>query len=170
MDLDVVSHQLDLLPWLFNSRIEKIRIVEDYSLSRHSQDIRFVLSLSNGVLCECIARHGNDYTEHLGVRTASSYYLAHPTGLIAIRPRAGLNIHRLAAARNWMDRKLIRLGMREDEMAASYQRQLDEFAAYSAGAGAGNLATANDAIRVHAALEALNEANTHSGVWVSLRE
>ena len=170
VDLDVVSHQLDLLPWLYDSRIDKIRIVEDYSVSRHSQNIRFELSLSNGMLCECIARHGNDYTEHLGVRTATRHYLAHPTGLIAIRPRDGLNIYKLAAARNWMDRKFIRLGLREDEMGASYQRQLEEFAAYVTGAGAGDLATANDAIRVHAALEALAEARASPGVWTGLRD
>ena len=168
--LDVTAHQFDLIPWLFQAGIERLRVTGENDANGAGHEIGFELELSNGVVCECIARHGIAYTELLEVRTDARLYLAHPTGLIAIEQPVRRLAHRLAAVRNWIDRKLIRLGLLEDELAASYHSQLEGFASYLIDGAAGEIARGEDAVRVHAALEALSHARNEIGEWARIPE
>jgi predicted dehydrogenase len=79
---DVVSHQANLLSWLFKSRIEKVRVVSSRETvhPRIIFEIEFVLG--SGLKIRCIAGHADKYCERITARFQHRLLIAEPASLM----------------------------------------------------------------------------------------
>ena len=164
---DVAAHQLDLMPWLFGGTVDQVKTLSLSDDSPGSQKLEFALRLTSGIEASCNASHRKDYRETLEFVGPGQRALAFPTGILISRRLGPRSLQRIAAMRNWIERKLIRLGLRADDLSESYARQLDSFGAaigggdsFEPGVDAGNLP------QLHASLKALKQSMRSPGGWV----
>lgn len=165
---DVLSHQLDLVGWLFGAA-DEVRAQQSAGA-----DGPVLAGLRIGQLeIHCAAAHGA-YAERLTVELADGRVLEATgqrlrvtgAGRPAWRRRRALLLDRLALARD-------RLSRRPNATRASFGRQLADFAARASGApaiGAPAIgATAEEGMAGLRALAACRESVREGGRWISVR-
>jgi predicted dehydrogenase len=130
---DAASHQLDLIGWLRDSPVAEIQVGSYDRFSDASEEVCYLATLADGTSAECLARHGVGYLEFLQASTPERILLAFSTGLIDGPWREPRTCRRVAGRRAWIDRKLIRTGVRRDPMWVSFARQWAAFADIVAG-------------------------------------
>jgi predicted dehydrogenase len=166
---DVAVHQIDLLPWLAGGVVEAIKTIGLMESSPGLQELEYALRLTTGVEAGCVAGHRTDYRETLEVTWPGWRAQAFPTGILISRRVGHRLLQRMAGVRNWTDRKLIRLGLRTDDLSESYRRQLSAFSAAIRGETASESgADAQSLLHLHACLEALKQSMHVPGVWVNV--
>jgi len=126
--LDVASHQLDLLPWLFESDLARISVQAWDDRSGAEGTIDYRVELVTGAEIRCLAAHRPGYTERLQIHSRAGSCLAQPTGVLIAGRDTFPSIERRARIDQWLKRKLVRLGMASDLLAASYALQWEAFA------------------------------------------
>ena len=163
---DVVSHQVDLLSWLFQAECVAV-----HATRPEFSTVRYELELSNGVTVQGLARHAAPYREQLIVGTTKRLFVADPYGLVrrprwaqslptipmALRPGAILH---LAAS------KLLR---RPNVTAKCFVRQLDDFGARVQGRDSVG-ADGQSALACHRALQAIDASCKRGGVKMRIHE
>ena len=161
---DVASHQLDLLPWLWSRAITRLR-----TRTYGARGIEYELEFVGGVKAQCAASHSDRYSEILDVLLKSQHLYVHPTGLVEGGKLTSRVLRKHARIRNWIDRKLIRLGILSDELTGSYGDQWDAFWAAIHGQSASAMgATADSLLAVHAAMDAILRSRDAGGRWITV--
>lgn len=165
---DVAVHQLDLIPWLAGKAIQTLR-VESIEGTAGAGSAQFSLLLEGQLLARCQAAHAEIYREDLEVDAPKGRWIAHPSGLLRSN-RLGLRtLRRVAAAQYWVQRKLMRLGLMADPLAASYGLQLESFARQIRGSESGSdMAYSEAPVPVYAALQALIQGARSPGEWIAV--
>ena len=155
---DVVSHQLDLVIWLFGRPVEEMEVGEDSDPSLGPFEVRG--RLAGGVTFSSIASYASEYVERLSVSLDGLRVVSHHTGLLRSSWLRADALNSVAQLQDWAARKLVRLGWRADELMLSYIQQLKDF---RRSIGDPNYtssgAAAPDLVQVHALLETLREAS-----------
>jgi predicted dehydrogenase len=163
---DVAVHQLDLIAWITGRAVQSVK-VEAMQGEAGTAECSFAQRLSGGLEAHCQAAHSPAHQETLEVHCQGVKWLAHPSGLL----RSGWLGHRsmgmLGAVQHWTNRKLMRLGLKADSLAASYRLQLSAFArAIRSGI---NQDGGVQPLPVHAALAALVQASRAPGSWIHVQ-
>jgi predicted dehydrogenase len=161
---DVVSHQVDLLCWLFDGPPDAVRASNGTPTGALRSELRF-----GELTARCSAAHG-PYAEHLTVALADGRLLeasgsrmgTTDAAFPAWRRGRALLLDRVALAR-------ARLGRGPSITQESFARQLEDFArAVRGGAAVG--ASADDGVRVLRVLEACRESARDGGGWCEVRD
>jgi predicted dehydrogenase len=168
---DLVSHQLDLLPWLLDLKMHEVRAMRVAADQSEAQHVNCEVRFNDGLVARCEAIHGRPYSEDVEVLLEDRTYVARwRRGLEISRTRTGRprlleQVHDLgrSLARRW--------GSTRNPMAESFARQLTAFAAavrepqnpYSG-------ADARSGARTVGAIEACRESLRHGGTWIALRQ
>ena len=161
---DVVSHQVDLLCWLFGGSPDAVRATNGAPSGRLRTELRF-----GKLTAVCTAGHG-PYAERLTVALADGQLLEATGSRMGTtggwfpgwaRQRA-LLLDRVALAR-------ARLGRGPSVTQESFARQLADFA-HSVRGGAALGASADDGLRVLRVLEACRESERAGGSWRALTD
>lgn len=126
--LDVASHQLDLLPWLFESDVAGLTVDSWNDRPGAEGAIEYRIRLAMGVEIRCLASHRPGYTEQLVVHSRAASCLAQPTGMLIAGSDIFPSIEQRGRIDRWLKRKLIRLRMARDLLAGSYALQWEAFA------------------------------------------
>jgi predicted dehydrogenase len=80
---DVLSHQSDLLAWMLDASIERVRARS--SLKKGTKVIEVDMVFANRFEATCFAGHGPTYMEIMVLEAEPNYYMAHPTGILSLR-------------------------------------------------------------------------------------
>jgi predicted dehydrogenase len=160
---DVVSHQVDLLCWLFSGGPDAVRATNGGAAGALRAELRF-----GELIAACDAAHG-PYAERLTFALANGRLLeatgsrmsATSVGLPGWRRQRALWLDRVALAR-------ARLGRGPSVTQESFARQLEDFARSVQG-GAAVGASADDGLRVLRVLEACRESARDGGEWRDVR-
>ncbi len=157
---DVLSHQADLLAWLFGAAPKAVRTEVDRSGAVRAE-LRF-----DGLTARCVSSHGT-YTERLTIvlsdgrafeATGSRIGTSTPSR-DSWRRRRGMVLDRLALARDKL------LG-RPSVSRTSFELQLRDFSAAVRGEPAVG-ATAEDGHRVLGVLDACRRSSRQGGEWIA---
>jgi predicted dehydrogenase len=157
---DVLSHQVDLLAWLFGTGPELVRAEVDRGGAVRAE-LRF-----GGHTARCISSHGT-YTERLAIglsdgralEATGSRFGASALSSTSWRRGRGMVLDRLALVRD----KLLR---RPNVSRTSFELQLRDFSAAVRGEPAVG-ATAEDGLRVLGVLDACRRSSGQGGEWIA---
>jgi predicted dehydrogenase len=165
---DVAVHQLDLIPWLTGRAIQSVK-VGLITGGAGAGSAQFTLLLDGGLQAVCLARHSDNPQDTVAIDAGTGRWLAHASGLLRSRRLSQGTLRRAAAAQHWVHRKLIRLGLKADQLATSYRRQLEAFAEEIRGqAEQPGWVSLAGPVPVHAALQALMLGTRSPGVWIEV--
>ena len=82
---DVVSHQADLLAWLFDTEIQKVRA--NRLKERDPRWIELEMVFANGFTATCVAGHAANYEEKMVIQVGPQTFVLHPTGILQLQGR-----------------------------------------------------------------------------------
>jgi predicted dehydrogenase len=163
---DVASHQLDLLAWMFSAPVTDLRVRTWIQDGPAMERLTYEVHLGSGAKIRCLAEHGQDYRESLTLEDASRSLVSSPTGVLSTSKASLAALERWSGLRYWIDRKLMRMGMRVDPMHLAYSNQLQGFGTAICGGLTFITGSGVDAgIATHRAMEALIDSRDSSGAW-----
>ena len=163
---DVVSHQLDLLAWMFTSPVIAVRARAWDQTRPVAERLTFDIRLESDIVIHCHAEHGTSYRESLTFEDANRSLLTFPTGVLTTGKAKMKALKRLSRPRYWFDRKLIRMGLRVDPSQLAYRDQLEGFAAAIRGKRLSTRGTSvPEGIATHRAMDALVDGWGLPGEW-----
>lgn len=166
---DIMSHQLDLLPWLLNLDIQEISS-ESASVDGGGQRVRCSVRFADGLVAQCDARHADRYLETVEIQLADRTLVAHwRQGVDETWHESGLlkSLARLAGVAR-SARQAVR---RSSPMAYSFAKQLAAFAAVVRGhkpllMGADAVSGLRNVLAIHACRQSLES----EGRWIRVLE
>jgi predicted dehydrogenase len=165
---NIVSHQMDLLPWMCGRKALKLRVNSWTSNGSNLETINYEVKFDGEWVANCIARHGEAYREFVSIEMSDQRQLVYPTGLLTSRRGGWRSLYYLAGMRNWTERKLIRAGLFQDELAASYHGQLEAFGRAIRAVDTEMWACdAAGSVLTHKSMRALVRARNSAGLWHS---
>lgn len=149
--LDLAPHVLDALCWLQPAQLEGVRLTSAQT-GPAGANLGFDVHFHGGGVVDCWIEHGSGYEERLLLNRHGGGALLYPSGhLTGWSARSGV-----LPFVTWLDRKLIRLGLKPDVMFASFGEQWRAFAAELRGPHqATNLAGPAELIELHRWLDQL---------------
>jgi predicted dehydrogenase len=164
---DVASHQVDLMAWLFGSRIQRVR-ARDWTWLPTGERVDYELELASGRRIECSAEHGPRYHEEIRINLGRRVVLAHPYGVLALpRPLSG-PLRSLARLTGTVHLASCKLTRRPNLTQQSCALQLVEFARAIRGNEHDERAAEPDGgsgWRCQMVLESLRESRVQEGAW-----
>lgn len=162
---DVASHWVDLVPWLFKDQIEQIKVEEHQIRSAGEESLRFRLCLHSGLEAVLTVAHGAAYAEQLQVIFDSgTRYQLYPMGVIGLPGSMAGKAIQIAKMRYWLERKLTRLGFRQDPISAAADRLWEAFSLGLSGqTGEEELVDGAQLVTIHNALEQLARSQAVDG-------
>lgn len=168
---DLASHQIDLLVWMFGSPAVAVRCRQWERNGSAGERLDYDLRLENCVEMRCLAQHGREYHEHLTAHIDGTELVGYPTGLVRGRRGGWRSSVAWTAVRHRIERKLVRLGLRNDMLQISYRAQLDSFATAISG-GQPTVAACNvtELVAIHRTLRALRVSRQSPGAWLRVAE
>lgn len=166
---DIVSHQLDLLPWLLGVEIQEISS-ESANVDGGGQRVRCSVRFTDGLVAHCDARHADRYLETVEIQLADRTLVAHwRQGVDETWHESGLlkSLARLAGVAR-SARQAVR---RSSPMAYSFAKQLEAFAAVVRGhkpllMGADAVSGLRNVLAIHACRQSLERG----GRWTRALE
>ena len=161
---DIASHQIDLLAWLLNSTVERVRVAELLGDNGTGKVAACHLTLANGVAACCEAGHGSVYREGLSVRLPGRTIVADARRLGWSRR---LDAQRLAVRNRLYSlpgRVWQRSARRPDPMVRSFMAQYRALAAALSGGHGPAPADAESGYRNMLAIEACRRSLQRGGV------
>ena len=166
---DIVSHQLDLLPWLLGVEIQEISS-ESASVDGGGQRVRCSVRFTDGLVAHCDARHADRYLETVEIQLADRTLVANwRQGVEETWHESGLlkSLARLAGVAR-SARQAVR---RSSPMAYSFAKQLEAFAAVVRGhkpllMGADAVSGLRNVLAIHACRQSLERG----GRWTRALE
>ena len=163
---DLVSHQLDLLAWVFSSPVISVRCQTWDQNGAAAEWLIYDVRLGTGVTIQCLAEHGERYRESLAIEIGKQKLLSYPTGLLRTERANWRALELWAEVRYWIDRKLIRAGMLADPQQLSYHDQLEAFATAVRGGRPKVKGTSGDSLLMtYQSMRALLEGRAALGEW-----
>ncbi len=158
---DVVSHQLDLVAWLFASPLKSLDVHQWRRSPGQDEAIRYHVRLENGVSVQCSAQHHPRYEERILVGYGDRVLLAHAYGLLDVPHYlagiVGASVPLLGQAHL----ARCRISRRSNCTAESFTRQLEAFAgAVRSGVPYTAMADGDSAVLCHRAMEACRRSHT----------
>ena len=163
---DVVSHQLDLLAWMFASPVASVRSRTWDKNGPAAERLVYEVRLETGVRIQCLAEHGVRYRESFAVEVGNRKLLSHPTGRVTTERGSWGALKEWAKLRYWIDRKLIRIGMLADPQELSYKFQLEAFAKAVRGERPSVTGSSVDSLLMtHRAMNAMLNGRGSPGEW-----
>lgn len=163
---DVASHQLDLLSWVFAAPVTAVRARTWDKNGPAAERVTYDIRVESGIVIRCLAEHGESYRETLALEDANRSLLSYPTGVQSTSKSSLTALRRWSGPRYWIDRKLIRTGMRVDLSQLAYSGQLEGFASAIRGEQISITASDMDSIvATHRAMDALIESCDSPSEW-----
>jgi predicted dehydrogenase len=165
---DVASHQLDLLPWLFDQPGEAAKVVTWDNMEGRKVSCAFQFKLKNGLIIDCFAGHTDKYQERLEVRLKDRLIHTYPYGILEFRgePRALLRFH----SKLWQFAHLVfcKLAHKPTVTSESFVIQLKAFASIvQHGESEFEAADADSGVRCLQAISACRQSLKNGGTWIS---
>lgn len=166
---DLASHQVDLLAWMFSSPAAAVRCRSWVQDGQAYERLEYDLRLGTGVEIRCLAEHGKMYRERLTVEFDDTELVGYPTGLAKGKRGSWKSSDGWIAIRNRIERRLVGLRLRKDQLQVSYQAQLEAFAMAIAGEQPSvSGCDVNDLVMNHRVLEAISVNRNSPGKWSGL--
>ena len=82
---DVVTHQIDLLPWLIGEDVKAVKAEHIVEGEARWEFVRYKLKFKNNLVAECVAAHGPAYSEHLEIQLNDRRFIAYSSGVLETR-------------------------------------------------------------------------------------
>ena len=126
---DVACHQLDLLPWLFDRRLEAVRATRRKRAGGGAERWDFELRLAGGATVACVAAHDARYEEALELKLSGRSVVCHATAVIGTRLLPVAAKHRAGRLAALLHLALHKLGRTPNVTLQSFIGQLAAFVA-----------------------------------------
>lgn len=165
---DMASHQLDLLPWLLNEPVRRVRAKRHTGAGEWSERIVYELQFDSGLTASCSVGHAAKKAEALQVQLADRQLVAYGDRLFELRSRPAAWTSAYCKLRILCDRAMGQARAGEDGIVP-FVRQLRSFAAAARNLeGRWFLADAGSGVSTVRAIEACRRSVRSGGTWVSV--
>jgi predicted dehydrogenase len=127
---DGASHQIDLVPWLLEDRVESLRTNPAASDGEPGfGHVKYELKFSKGLIAKCESGHGPKYAENLMIQLEDRKFLACPTGLLELYRLPMSLAHFFSRLRTFLHFSIHRFSGKSNVTLKSIEKQLSAFAA-----------------------------------------
>jgi predicted dehydrogenase len=167
---DVASHQIDLVLWLLEDKVESVRA--NHSAKRGEVDseyIKYELKFSKGLIAKCEAGHGPKYAENIEIQLENLKFLAYPTGLHVIHRLPTSLAHFFSRLRTFLHFSIHKFIGKSNVTLKSIEKQLSSFAAALRGETDALLgADAQSGLYSVQTIQACRKSIQSGGSWIIL--
>jgi predicted dehydrogenase len=164
---DVAPHQVDLLAYLFDSPIDRVRAEQVRFLRGRSVELMAAVELASGITVRCRVAHMPEHAERLEATALGRKLVADPHDARCVGSWTDLS-HLLGPLRTKLAHVGSRLAGRPTPTTNSFIAQLRSFATAVRNGAAGDLADGTVGLAACAAADAIRSSVHGGGAWIDV--